>query len=61
MDLVHTTAYINPQSFEAMEQLRKSRRSRTTRSQWIDEAVAEKIERDTKQLPAQHPAKKRAS
>lgn len=61
MDLVHVAAYLDPPHFDEMERLRKSRRSRITRSQWIDEAVAEKIERELGKLkPAPHPAKKKS-
>ena len=45
-DLVHVTGYLDPQHFEEMEKLRKARMSRITRSQWIDQAVAEKVERE---------------
>lgn len=63
MDLVHVTSYIAPETFEKVEQARKSR-ARQTRSQWINEAIVEKAEREVGEnfsKPAQRATKKKAS
>lgn len=61
-DLVHVTGYLDQRHFEEMEKLRKARMTRMTRSQWIDEAVAEKVERERAgNQPASRPTKRRDS
>jgi hypothetical protein len=45
-DLVHVTAYVAPHIFEKMEALR-ALTTRQTRSQWVEQAIAEKVERDS--------------
>lgn len=57
MDLVHVTSYVDEETFEKMERARKAR-IRQTRSQWINEAIVEKAERETKEsfpAPTQSP------
>ena len=51
MDLVHVTSYVDGATFEKMEEARKSR-IRQTRSQWINEAIVEKAEREAKSFRA---------
>lgn len=64
MSLVHITSYAEGQVFEKMEELRKLRTGRITRSQWVNEAIAEKVEREYAESfskPAQRATKKKAS
>lgn len=47
MDLVHVTSYVDGETFEKMERVRKAK-VRQTRSQWINEAIVERAEREEK-------------
>lgn len=47
MDLVHVTSYVDEETFEKVERARKAK-IRQTRSQWINEAIVEKAEREEK-------------
>ena len=60
MDLVHITSYVDPETFAKMERVRKAR-VRTTRSQWVNEAIAEKAEREAQAKPDSDSPKRKHS
>lgn len=60
MDLVHITSYVDKQTFELMERARKAR-VRTTRSQWVNEAIAEKARREADMKLDSNSPKRRSS
>jgi len=59
MQVRHVSAYLDEDVFEGMEELRRDERRRT-RSEWINQAVLEKVEREKGMQPVQRPTKRKA-
>lgn len=60
MQVKHVSAYLDEDVFEGMEELRRDER-RKTRSEWINQAVLEKVEREKGRQPAQQAAENSSS
>lgn len=60
MHVKHVSAYLDEDVYEGMEELRRDERRRT-RSEWINQAVLEKVEREKGRQPAQQATKGRDS
>lgn len=60
MQVKHVSAYLDEDVFEGMEELRRDERRRT-RSEWINQAVLEKVERERGRMPDSDSPKTRSS